>query len=266
MNRKLPFDFTTAYREYMAAIRFQTRSAAEWDMRAPSMNQHSTTVSRYSTAFLAQVQSNSSDTVLDVGCGSGTLALKIAPSVKQVFCLDHSQAMLDCLTENAQQQGIRNITTLHLSKEESWADKVPLCDLVICSRAGVDGDLEQLFVKLSNHARRAVYFSHLVGGHFDCVAISALLQQTRAPFPDYIYAVNILYQLGFDPNLSFVTTHGRLQDCTSEADFLQRMQYQYKQLSPGDQSKLQTFYRQNHKLFDTERFGMKWALLNWEVQ
>lgn len=265
MNRKLPINFAEAYRQYMANIQFQTMTAAEWNLRAPSMNKKSTAKSLYSEAFLAQIQTTSEDTVLDVGCGPGTLALKIAPLVNHVYYIDHSEAMLAFLSENAQKQGIENVTTLHLSKEESWIDKVPMCDVVICSRAGIDADLEQLFLKLNKYARRAVYFSHLVGGHFDQVAISSLLNQTRPPFPDYIYAVNILYQLGFDPNLSFVTAHGRLQDCVSEEDFLSRMQYQYRTLSTSDLIKLKEFYQCNYSLFETSQFGMKWALLNWDV-
>jgi len=48
-------------------------------------------------------------TVVDLGCGSGQLAIKIAPLVKKVVAVDISQNMIDLLLENAKSNGIENI-------------------------------------------------------------------------------------------------------------------------------------------------------------
>lgn len=263
MKRTLAFDFAEDYRLYMQKIHFKEKSAKEWDARAASMSKKDG--GRYVQAFIDQMYFTGVKTVLDIGCGPGSLTLQIAPFVEHVYALDYSQGMLDCLMENAQQQGIHSVTPIHLSKEDVWDNIVPVCDIVICSRSGMDANLEGLFQKIHRFTKQRVYYSHLVGGRFDQPDIAALLDRARDPLPDYIYAMNILYQMGFDPNVSFVNVPGRLEDCHTEDDFLNRMHAQYKALTEADIYKLKDFYQQRHSEFGEPAFGMRWALLNWAV-
>ncbi|WJI08787.1 class I SAM-dependent methyltransferase [Methanobacterium sp. CWC-01] len=53
----------------------------------------------------------SEDTVLDFGCGTGGIALKLARYSKKVIGVDISQPMLDVLEKNAKNEGIENIET-----------------------------------------------------------------------------------------------------------------------------------------------------------
>lgn len=53
----------------------------------------------------------SEDTVLDFGCGTGGIALKLARYSKKVIGVDISQPMLDVLEKNAKNDGIENIET-----------------------------------------------------------------------------------------------------------------------------------------------------------
>ncbi|MDF7676584.1 methyltransferase domain-containing protein [Neisseriaceae bacterium ESL0693] len=264
-HRQLPIDFAQCYRTYMQEIQYQEMPAEAWDQRAANMSRHALLPSAYTDAFLKQIDFDQITTVLDVGCGPGTLALKMAPKVHKVYALDYSQGMLDCLMDNACKLGLTNIMPIHLTKNESWTSHVPVCDAVVCSRAGLDHDLAALLQKFTAYARHSVYFSYLVGGRFDIAAISALMKKTKPAFPDYIYVMNILYQLGFDPELSFVSIPGRLFDCQNSEDFLLRMQQQYGDLSSEQEQLLRQFYQQNHTLFATLEFGMKWALFKWCV-
>jgi SAM-dependent methyltransferase len=50
--------------------------------------------------------------VLDVAAGPGTLALRLAPRVKQVTALDFSASMLERLRRGAAEQALENIVTL----------------------------------------------------------------------------------------------------------------------------------------------------------
>ena len=161
--------------------------------------------------------------------------------------------------------GLANITPIHLSKEDSWYN-VPVCDLVVSSRSGLDRDLAALFAKLSAHARRSVYFTILADGHFNPPQISRLLGQERSPYPGYIYALNILYQMGYDPTLSYITTPGRLADCTQLPDFLQRMAAAYGALTPEHTQLLTQFFHRHHSQFAEAPFAMKWALLSWNTE
>lgn len=263
--RLLPVDFAAAYRTRMAELGFCEKPAAEWDGKAADFNAKVHQPSPYADAFLGRMDIRAGDTVLDVGCGPGILALRLAPQVRHLYGLDYSPAMLQYLQENAKAVGCHNITPLSLSKEANWCGRVPVCDSVVASRSGLDGDLAALFVKLSAHACRAVYFSMLVGGRFDYPPISALLGRDHTPYPDYIYAVNILYQMGYDAEVSFIVTLGRLADCTDPDDFLHRMCSAYNPLTAADLDRLTAFFHAEHHRFGQEAFAMKWALLSWRT-
>ncbi len=50
--------------------------------------------------------------VLDIGCGTGILTLKVATQVKTLVAVDNSQGMLDVLDKKIKQQNIKNVRTL----------------------------------------------------------------------------------------------------------------------------------------------------------
>ncbi len=52
---------------------------------------------------------NATDTVFEVGCGTGSTALQLAPSVAHITASDFSQSMLQFGRDKAQAQGIDNI-------------------------------------------------------------------------------------------------------------------------------------------------------------
>ena len=139
------------------------------------------------------------------------------------------------------------------------------CKLLTTPNPEEDRDAA-LFAKLSAHARRSVYFTILADGHFNPPQISRLLGQERSPYPGYIYALNILYQMGYDPTLSYITTPSRLADCTQLPDFLQRMAAAYGALTPEHTQLLTQFFHRHHSQFAEAPFAMKWALLIWDTE
>ncbi|WP_432784843.1 tRNA 5-carboxymethoxyuridine methyltransferase [Oligella sp. MSHR50489EDL] len=258
-------DFSQWYRDYMAHIGFAEQPPTRWDKRAHAMQQKGLLMSPYIQTFLAAIDFKDVSTVLDVGSGNGVLALQIAPLVEQVYCLDYSRVMLDYVELNARAAGLDNITTIHLSKEDEWQGRVPEVDILISSRSGLDADVERLFNKFHRYAKKHIYYSYLVGGHFDQAAISELLNQQQAPYPDYIHIVNVLYEMGIDANLNFVQTAGRLENCTDETAFLKQMEQQYGELGAEQTVLLKDFFHQEKAHFNGPKYGMKWALINWPV-
>ena len=70
---------------------------------------------------LTKARMKPSDVVLDIGCGTGSLALRLAPSAAHVHGLDFSSEMIRIANGKAAAQNVRNVT-FHVRRFE---DGVP---------------------------------------------------------------------------------------------------------------------------------------------
>jgi SAM-dependent methyltransferase len=64
---------------------------------------------RLNAAYLRAVPLAAADTVLDIGCGAGGLALEVAPSVESVLGVDLSSQMLAVAAKRAAARGVLNV-------------------------------------------------------------------------------------------------------------------------------------------------------------
>ena len=63
--------------------------------------------------------------VLDIGAGPGTLAVPLAPKVKEITAVEPGAGMIAALKERTEREGIRNITCVR----KTWEDVDPARDL-----------------------------------------------------------------------------------------------------------------------------------------
>ena len=68
-------------------------------------------------AMMREVVLRSDMDVLDFGCGTGLIALKLAPEVRSVTGADLSRGMLDVLEAKVARQGLPHVSTRHLEKD-----------------------------------------------------------------------------------------------------------------------------------------------------
>ena len=97
------------------------------------------------------------------------------------------------------------ISPIEGSWEDDWRSLgIGPHDLVIASRSLAVDDLRNALVKLNNIAKHKVVISDRVGsGPFDPALFEAIGRKF-VPGPDYIYTVNILYQLGIQARVDFI--------------------------------------------------------------
>jgi ubiquinone/menaquinone biosynthesis C-methylase UbiE len=105
--------------------RFWNERAQSWDHGA----QNNPGLVKVVERVIAEAAPTSGMTVVDIGCGSGQLTLRVAPMVERVLGVDISQAMIDLLMKNATTQGITNVEGIamameHLEIPESSVDLV----------------------------------------------------------------------------------------------------------------------------------------------
>jgi SAM-dependent methyltransferase len=104
---------------------FWTERKVAWYRRALAVSDVSEKVLGALAPLLAECE-----TALDVGAGSGALAIPLAQRLRSVTALEPAPAMAKALAEEARARGLANITLV----EAAWGD-VTLAphDLVVCS-------------------------------------------------------------------------------------------------------------------------------------
>ena len=255
-------DFNKLYMEQKEATTFKQKSKEAWDIKADSMNKR-VHKSIYNEQFLKLLNLEKIDTLLDIGCGVGNISLKLAPKLSKVYCLDYSTKMLELLNENAKKQNINNITTINKSWYDSW-DDISNADLVIASRSMEVKNMKEALEKLNNKANKKVVISYKVGGSFVSDEILDVLQKDIIKKPDYIYVLNILYNMGINASLNFVQSEGRGTIYTSKEKFIESVSWSIGSLRSDEIKKLEIYY---DNLDENKKFKedfVSWAIISWD--
>ena len=195
-------DFSKLYSIQKRASTHKTKDKDSWNKKAKEMNNkiHNGT---YNDTIEEKVKLEEVEDILDVGCGPGTFALRFAPKVKKVYAFDFSENMLDALEKNAKKLNLTNIETIQKDIEGTW-ENVPVCDIVLASRCLEVDDIKAALIKLDKHAKKAVYLTFKVGKSYLNEEILNVMGRDIIPKPDYIYLINVLYQLGIHAKVEFI--------------------------------------------------------------
>ncbi|MCW4010370.1 MAG: class I SAM-dependent methyltransferase [Candidatus Bathyarchaeota archaeon] len=196
------------------------------------------------------------DSILDIGCGPGVLALPFSLISKSVTVVDISENMLKVLHENAAAKGITNIKSVN----KCWLDTCVGADIsqgydvVISSNSinllgaqettvnnqpRLEWDLVAALKKMNQLGKR-IYLSFplFIQNHLSSLKH---LGKKSNPWPDYVILHNILYQLGIRPNiniLKFTNTHfddAYLRHCKSWVHDLRDHERDVFERQNGDQ-------------------------------
>ncbi len=241
-----------------------------WDMRAASFVDHAgKTV--YPDAFLKILEPQADWTVLDMGCGGGTLALPLASRVREITAVDFSDKMLELLGAEARRCDIKNIKTIKASWDDDWTAKnIGQHDIAIASRSMSVDDVEKAIAKLNSAAVKRVYISTVVGdGPFDRRIYKAV-GRDLIPAVDYIYIYNLLYKMGIHANISFIpeVTEKTFDDVTEARDYFRWMLHE---MTIKEEYRLDLYIRKNmamkdgSMLFQYEK-SFKWAVIWWNKE
>jgi SAM-dependent methyltransferase len=226
--------------------------------------------SPFASLVLAHIPLAPTATVLDVGCGSGTLALPIARQVSAVTAIDFSAGMLTALRQMAAAADITNITTIQAGWEDDWASlAIQRHDIAIASRSLAVADLRSALQRLDDYAAELVIIvDRIAPTPFDPEAFAAV----GRPFecgPDYIYVLNTLYSMGIHANVDIIG----LDRETAFADLDEAMdsyRWMIRDMSPAEESALRLHLAQKSRPGDDGRivvdrgFRPQWACIWWD--
>jgi len=182
--------------------------AAHWDKRAAAYRRVTRDERSATEQELAILGVQPGETVLDMGAGTGRLAVPVARTAAHVTALDPSEGMLAILRERMTAEGLTNYSCLRKRWEDATIGRdVEPHDIVVAAFSLGFYDLAAALEKLDAAARRAVYiFWH--AGEWRNPGEMALYRTVfgdeaagEKGYPDYIFPVNILHDAGIYPNV-----------------------------------------------------------------
>ena len=188
-------------------IRRKMDDAQYWNTRSKSFGTKDSP-SPYVAQFLELAGVQPGETVLDMGCGTGSLAVPLAHAGAQVIAADFSQGLLDELAMRMSETGVGGIEARLLAWADDWeaAGLTQGCvDVAIASRSISTFDMTEALDKLTNVARRRC-----------CIALPTGCSPRMDPRvlklcgvennhgADHQYAWNILQNKGLFPTCSYI--------------------------------------------------------------
>ncbi len=213
-----------------------------WDGRAQEFSEHAASTG-YPEEFIGVMMPRKTWTVLDMGCGGGTIAIPLARKVKSVTAVDFSKRMLDIVDRRCRNADISNVKIIQGCWEDDW-DRlgIGVHDVAIASRSLIGDDVKGSITKLDSAARKAVYISTIVGsGPFD----KELYESTGRTFSvgkDYIYYYAALYEMGIMANVAFIPEHYRNQ-WDSHEEALEDQRWMFRGMTEEEEDKVRAYLK-----------------------
>jgi FkbM family methyltransferase len=140
---------------------------SHWDARAQEFNKRVMKNKERANSQVAILGLTAEETVLDVGAGTGRLALPMARLAKSVTAFDQSAGMLSCLQENMTAEGLKNIRCIQKNWQDVADGELEQHDVVLSSNSLGVYDLRAALAKMDSLAKRAVYIFTFADGKRD---------------------------------------------------------------------------------------------------
>ncbi len=156
----------------------------------------------YPEKLLEKVETHPEYSVLDIGCGEGTITLQLAKQVSDVTCVDLSTEMLNILNQKANEEGIYNLTYLQGDMLDISLESLGKMDVVLASRC-LNGVMEiETILRKINNIGKSVYVTLRHSGNLNYENnASNILKREYPKYPSYIYVCNMLYKMGITANV-----------------------------------------------------------------
>ena len=204
-------------------LRRRADSAAYWDERAHTFGDKDAP-SPYVERFLELAAIRPGETVLDMGCGTGALAVPLGLAGHRVIAADFSAGMLARTRENLAARGVRGVETCLLSwgdGREAWeARGLGPCsvDVALASRSIATDDMRESLLRLTDVARRRACVTLAAGSSPRAdERVLAAAGVASVSGRDFLYAFNILANEGLKPQVDYIES-SRVQTFASREE------------------------------------------------
>lgn len=168
----------------------------------------------YARDFIKLLALEPRESVLDMGCGAGSIAIPLAQAGHPVIAADFSPAMLGTLDAGIEYYGLENrITPLELAWDDDWDLVGPVAkavDVAFASRSVTTTNLKGALAKLDRTARRRCAVTMVANSspRYDLHLMNAIGASVTCS-NGFVYAFNILIQMGALPQVTYFESHRR---------------------------------------------------------
>ena len=190
------------------------------------------------------------ETIFDMGCGSGILAIPFAKRGHEIWAADFSDGMLEYLMKGAECDGVAHrIHPIKLDWNEDWSrrEDLPVCDVAISSRSFIVKDLTDGLKKLESRARDRV-----CAGTWDTPAPSSVgelakpIGYERPGYGCYVYIMGELMDRDMRPSLQWIKNPFRRSSYESVEDAIEKLKKSFCFGLSKDQEKAMEDYCRLH--------------------
>ena len=180
----------------------KTDRKKDWDKAAPKFHK-SAKRDDYHKLLLKQLNIKPTDTILDLGCGEGTITIPLSKISKHITGLDSSKKMLELLNEKCEKQDINNINTIEMDIEEIKYENLGEYDIVIASRSLNNIlNINEIISEINKIAQKSVYITLFGPNNWRIEReFYEWINKPYADFPTHDYFFNILFNLGIYSNV-----------------------------------------------------------------
>lgn len=241
-----------------------------WESRAASLAEHAA-LTGYADRFIRLMDVSPDWTVLDMGCGGGTLAIPLSERVKEVTAVDFARSMIGIVEDTCRTGNIGNVRAMVGSWEDDWAALgIGEHDVAIASRSILPKDVPGCIRKLESVARRRVYVSTIVDDGPVDTRLLAFAGRKRPPTPDYVDYYLMLYDMGIRANCVLIAESHANAWATFEEAF-EGQRWMFHDMTAREEKKVREYLEEKLETRD----GMlrlpysrdcQWAVMWWDRQ
>ncbi|WP_296887174.1 class I SAM-dependent methyltransferase [uncultured Methanobrevibacter sp.] len=174
----------------------------DWDKAAEGFHKRAKK-DDYHDALFSKLMLDENDSLLDLGCGEGSITLPLALKVRKVTGVDSSTKMIELLNQRAENKGIDNVKTILKPLEDITYEEVEAHDVVLASRS-LNGiiPIKKTLEEINKIANKYVFITLFgpenwkIEGEFN-----EYLGRENKHFPGHNYLFNILFNMGIYANV-----------------------------------------------------------------
>lgn len=199
INGPEEIDWAQFWREKLEAKEDRSK---DWNKRAPNFGK-SAKKDDYPIKLLEKMNISKEDTVLDLGCGEGSITIPLAKLAKSVTGVDSAYKMLEILNEKAQKEEINNIKTIEEDLTKITIDDVGKHDIIVASRS-LNGvlNIKETIANIDEIADKYVYITLFGPNNWKLEKeFYQSINKEYFEFPSHRYFFNILVDMGIYPNV-----------------------------------------------------------------